>query len=1176
MEGIEDHLDDPMAAKYTDLLKDQDNRVDSHAQQMLTDLRDNHIPNALREDDILRYSVPWKANGIDLTEHTHIEYLNNMCVSFINMVKQMIKSAYEKVKSESGDPLVTEVVHHSRFCLQKCSSFCGRTQELEYAKEYIQNKTLYPLVIHASSGTGKTSFLAMIAKHSHQWLSENCVTIVRFLGTSPNTSDIKSTLFSVCEQICFSYSIPMLLDPAQMEQPHKLFRAFGDLLQTVSDKFATEKPLLVILDSIDQLSPADGVYSMIWLPKCLPANVYFIISTLPRNHRILDNAKQWLGVESAFMELPSLSEATAEDIITSYLSKHHRRLTENQFDIVKNSSLSCPTPLYLKLMIDNAVTWKSYTEVDAEETPPTARDAILVLFDKLERKYGTLLVRCSLSYILASKGISELEMEDVLSCKDELLDNVYRFHDPPIEGVVRIPPLLWARVRYDIDEYLVERQVDGKTVMAWYHRLFKQAVGIKYMDMGGVITIQINEKYFEFGNDLSKLFMAEDGVKRTIFLSHRNKKIENADRQVTPQPLVPSNIRKLNQVSRLLANSGKFDEIKDFLKEQVQCNFKWLLCKLQGTGVQSVLQDYKRMKFSDEEIEIMGDFFNLSLSALRKDPFLLAHQILSRLSSPEIQNKFNFIHQLVLDATEWLKSRTEPLLVPVYPCLTEPGGELKSTIPGLSHVIHVAHGRFGVLWGKENGLEIYDMEMSELVSHIYDVASPYDVTLNAGKTVVFHTEDTYVVGNDIKTGARIYHIDVLPEVSATGRKADIETEGSFIKVMAYDEDGEYMVIRVNCLAANTRRNRQTPSSIGLLLYNFYIDEIINVDISGNQSYTNVAFFHTQPLFLVSSRAGEGGNSGLYICDFKGTVCSRIELPNLLYAWPESLVITEGDTEATLLCCFDNIMTVNIETKTVTFCPDVTQKPQVKVEDIRSMNDGTAVLLGYNKSIKSSCILFISLDGAVHISGISKTGHPKCLAISDDQQYVFVGYSVVGIVEVWFLSQTFKCIYTLKAHTRDVNRIVYIEHKDTLFTGSSEGCVKMWRLKHVFKNKPVKAKAEKKTKKSLHHKASGIKFNVDDLNEDTEVRKRAEDESDVIDNVVDVSDDTNRELRQNISDILVLEGGAVVTLSEMKTPCIWNIKTGEPVCQLQADGVKGNGCHISWVGFLLLNVVDYYT
>ena len=64
----------------------------------------------------------------------------------------------------------------------------------------------------------------------------------------------------------------------------------------------------------------------------------------------------------------------------------------------------------------------------------------------------------------------ETELDDLLSLDDEVLDNAYQYWPPPNHNTVRVPGLLWARMRHDLGENLVERQSNGKTVLAFYHR----------------------------------------------------------------------------------------------------------------------------------------------------------------------------------------------------------------------------------------------------------------------------------------------------------------------------------------------------------------------------------------------------------------------------------------------------------------------------------------------------------------------------------------------------------------------------------------------------------------------------------------------------------------------------------------------------------------------------------
>lgn len=62
----------------------------------------------------------------------------------------------------------------------------------------------------------------------------------------------------------------------------------------------------------------------------------------------------------------------------------------------------------------------------------------------------------------------------------QVLQDTYIYHLPPDPVSIRLPPLLWKRVQYDIQEYIVERQSGGKTVIGWYHRQFTEAAKERY------------------------------------------------------------------------------------------------------------------------------------------------------------------------------------------------------------------------------------------------------------------------------------------------------------------------------------------------------------------------------------------------------------------------------------------------------------------------------------------------------------------------------------------------------------------------------------------------------------------------------------------------------------------------------------------------------------------------
>lgn len=126
------------------------------------------------------------------------------------------------------DVFFAEILQHLWNGVQGSHLFFGREQELDLAKEYINSEGAKPLIFYGQHGCGKTSILAKIATETNNWIMElkneenegeiqrrnyDPVLILRFLGTSPDSSSISPLLISVCEQVeFFSYQIISILD----------------------------------------------------------------------------------------------------------------------------------------------------------------------------------------------------------------------------------------------------------------------------------------------------------------------------------------------------------------------------------------------------------------------------------------------------------------------------------------------------------------------------------------------------------------------------------------------------------------------------------------------------------------------------------------------------------------------------------------------------------------------------------------------------------------------------------------------------------------------------------------------------------------------------------------------------------------------------------------------------
>ena len=476
---IDVNLTDVSSKRYTDILE---GKHDIEAQTLLSKLKHDRILQRLGPYNVTQFDIPWSVGGINASDRLHEEYLNTFCAKFKSDVQRLIDKSLQHAEKEKEKQtsLYKEVLHHAWFCEDKCVSFRGREDILEKIRKFLNDfDKREPLVIYGSSGSGKTSILAVTAKFTKEWLGDGSVCIFRFLGTSPDSSSINSTISSICLQVCEVYN----MEPPKAEildDFSRLVRFFHGLIANIPVN--ATKPFVLIFDSVDQLSASNNAHLMNWLQKKCPHFVKIIVSVLPDYYDILLNLRRSLPMETSYIQVPLLTIDMGSNILKTWLEGIGRTLTDEQFELVLSSFTGCPQPLFLKLTFTEASRWASFTNVCGLDLGSTVPQAIRLLFERLERKHGKTLTSHALGYLTAARnGLTENELEDALSLDDEVMDDVYQYWDPPVEGVIRLPNLLWARIRQDIDEFLTERQSDGKTVISWYHRQFWETAQTRYL-----------------------------------------------------------------------------------------------------------------------------------------------------------------------------------------------------------------------------------------------------------------------------------------------------------------------------------------------------------------------------------------------------------------------------------------------------------------------------------------------------------------------------------------------------------------------------------------------------------------------------------------------------------------------------------------------------------------------
>ncbi|XP_060587443.1 NACHT domain- and WD repeat-containing protein 1-like isoform X3 [Ruditapes philippinarum] len=667
------------------------------SQELLNQLK-NKIEQKLPVENILDYKVTWnKEKGIDPNSEEHRKYLVKLCDDFVSKMCSMIHAAVQAKKRADG-PLIEEIVQHIQFSQDKCRQFHGRDDVFKQIKRYVQGMSNEPMVLYGPSGCGKTSIMAMAAKQCAEWTNNKAAVVFRFIGTTPDSTDLISFLSSITSQIRHVYGLEMPVS--------KDLRTLTDEFQVSLFLASSDRPLVLIFDSLDMMNPSHNARQLYWLPARLRPNVKIIVSTLPDNQfESLPVLQSTVRTKDNFIQVPALTVTDLSEIIDKWLVLKQRQLTPEQKKIVTTMCSKCPLPLYLKLSFDKASVWTSCLTKAVTVLEPTVRQSIDGLFQRLEKLHGQMFVSRALGYLtLARAGLTETELEDVLSCDDDVLNDVYMYWTPPIR---RLPPLLLIRIRSDLAQYLVDRSADGVRVMSWYHRQFMEAAENRYCN-----DVTLNEKlhasladFFSgrWANGHQKPYTSSKGEKGT------------ADRHVALQPNKfghSYNIRKLNNLPFHRCKAKQCD----VLKKESLCNFEFLLDKLKATSLWILMDDFTMAKEyfpQDELLNSINDVLRLAQVGLLYDPHQIVPQFLGRL--PNNKSTEEFIKKC--------SAFPLPCILPDKTILTQPGGQLIHSMAGhkgdILSLDLTADGLTALTCSDDGSIRMWNVESGQQV-HLFD------------------------------------------------------------------------------------------------------------------------------------------------------------------------------------------------------------------------------------------------------------------------------------------------------------------------------------------------------------------------------------------------------------------------------------------------------------------------
>jgi WD40 repeat protein len=778
-----------VAASFIDV--DRSMRPDHEALTLQRDLKQrlrDSLPHNIHE-----YQAEWRSDGITtdhigklpetlddclkLIEDDHRP--SNLCVDIWRRLARVILD--EIARLEKIEALEKEIRDHGSFGEERARLFIGRASILKTILDYVAREDGHPLAVWGESGSGKSALMGKAISDCGSHVADAAI-VSRFIGATPASSDARSLLESICRQVTRIYgrdeaTIPTDYKELVKELPQRLALAKSD------------KPLVVFLDALDQLSDADHARNLIF-PRELPEHVQLVVSTLPGECK---SALERKLPSTNLVKLEPMPSEEGSELLEVWLKEAGRTLQLPQRDEVlrKFAASGRPAevssdireeggmPLYLKLAFEEARRWKSYSPpVDlAGDIPGIIRQ----LFERLslDANHGKVMVERSLGYLAAAKnGLTEDELLDVLS-RDERVIGEFRRRSPKSPDVDNLPVVVWSRLQLDLEPYLTERPADGISLLAFYHRALRDTA---------------TQSYLAGDHETSRhRALASYFDEQPLETKHGGKRA--------------SNLRKLSELP--------YQEIRTkswVVLERLLTDLSFADAKVRNLGVHSLVDDCIEAEENGYEgrvLKLLAGALQLSSHVLAEDPDQLAGQLIARLdrSAPE----------LIAQILRQTRRRRTPWLRPTYGTLTSPGGPLVKRFVGhndwVDSVAFTPDGEHLLSSSSDGTISLWTLRTGErqvLEGHRRRVYSC--IPTPDGRRAVSASFDGTIKVSDLDTGREVMtlrgHTDAVYALSLTAVESCLISSSvdCTLRVLDMDSGRPLYVLESNS-------DRQNPGSV---------------------------------------------------------------------------------------------------------------------------------------------------------------------------------------------------------------------------------------------------------------------------------------------------------------------------------------------------------------------------
>lgn len=241
-----------------------------------------------------------------------------------------------------------------------------------------------------------------------------------------------------------------------------------------------EADRIVLLDGLDKFMATDESLDLSYIPaKPLKRGVLILSADEGR-------LSGKLRCKHADLEILDWGPTDSLEVVRSILKSRSRTLTEVQYQALSAELPNSSAGLYLQLLanqLSELSSWQALPEFPQSESGLIAR---LVTLLSREEQHGEMFVRRALALLAASRqGLSESEIQEALGIDVLVIEEFERRSkqtwDLRARGI--LPPILWSRLRADLEPYFTERIVDGTLVLDFTYEPMKRELKQRFVSL---------------------------------------------------------------------------------------------------------------------------------------------------------------------------------------------------------------------------------------------------------------------------------------------------------------------------------------------------------------------------------------------------------------------------------------------------------------------------------------------------------------------------------------------------------------------------------------------------------------------------------------------------------------------------------------------------------------------